>query len=178
MAEKKEHNVTQNPYRETGVEFTPDNRWLVFSSNRDRGVTHLFALPLERVKEDPDDPLVKARRKKEKKEKKAEDTGLKLQMDGIGRRALPLRGWRWRCSRVTSLNVRRRPPIPAGAGVSPLPLAPGPQEHGDDEQCEQPAHDREGDVARRRHEHARERAARMATNGQLDQGPRGRQLEW
>ena len=96
VTEKKEYNVTQNPYREVGMELSPDDRFLVFSSNRDRGVTHLFALPLESVKEDPDDPLVKARRKKDRKkdkstkDKKTEETTLKLTMEGIDRRALQL----------------------------------------------------------------------------------------
>ena len=95
IAAKKEYNVTQNPFRDYGGEFTPDNGHLVFVSRRDNGVGHLFVLPLKKQTEDPNDPLVKARKKKEKdtkKEAKEKETAeaLVLEMDRIDRRAVQL----------------------------------------------------------------------------------------
>ena len=43
--------------------FRPDGKTLVFTSARDNGVNHLFAVSLTRLTEDPDDPLVRARRR-------------------------------------------------------------------------------------------------------------------
>jgi tricorn protease len=64
-----EHNLTQNPFSEPGGALTPDGTTLVFVSNRDNGVYHLFKVHLARLTEDPDDPLVRERKKKEGDEK-------------------------------------------------------------------------------------------------------------
>lgn len=78
IAEKKEYNVTQNPFYDSGGKLTPDDKKLVFTSTRDDGIRHLFVLPLQKVTEDKDDPLVREKKKKEenkdkdKKEKKEE----------------------------------------------------------------------------------------------------------
>ena len=60
-ATREEVNVTPNPFRELGGTLTPDGKHLVFRSNRDEGNYHLFAVSLERLTEDPADPLVKGR---------------------------------------------------------------------------------------------------------------------
>jgi len=89
--EKEEYNVTQNPFRDFGGYITPDSKELVFISTRDNGVNHLFVLPLEKVKEDPGDPLVREKLKKKKKEKKEsskEIQQLVLEMERIDRRAV------------------------------------------------------------------------------------------
>jgi len=62
IASRNEVNVTQDPFRDMGGAITPDGSHLVFLSNRDGGTTHLFAVSLARLPEDPDDPLVRARR--------------------------------------------------------------------------------------------------------------------
>ena len=59
---KREYNVTSHPARETNGLLTPDGKTVVFVSNRDAGVNHLFAVQLAAPTEDPDDPLVKERR--------------------------------------------------------------------------------------------------------------------
>jgi len=59
---RNEVNVTRDPFRDFGGAVTPDGSHLVFLSNRDGGVTHLFAASLARLAEDPEDPLVRARR--------------------------------------------------------------------------------------------------------------------
>lgn len=91
ITDKTEHNVTQNPFREREGRFTLDNRSMVFTSSRDNGVRHLFVLSLESLVEDPDDPLVKERLKQnESKKEKTEiskELNLKLNMEGIDRRA-------------------------------------------------------------------------------------------
>jgi tricorn protease len=61
IAAKAEHNVSQNPFRDSGGRLTADGKMLVFTSARDGGVNHLFAVTLARKAEDPDDPLVRAR---------------------------------------------------------------------------------------------------------------------
>ena len=58
---KKEYNVSQSPWNETSAQLTPDGKTLVFTSNRDGGVSQLFAVSLSRVMEDPNDPLVRER---------------------------------------------------------------------------------------------------------------------
>ena len=62
-AERREHNVTDHPAREANGLLTPDGSTLVFVSNRDGGTNHLFAVTLAMPTEDPDDPLVKERRR-------------------------------------------------------------------------------------------------------------------
>ena len=57
----REVNVTANPFRDSGGELTPDGRTLVFTSARDDGTNHLFAVSLPALTEDPDDPLVPQR---------------------------------------------------------------------------------------------------------------------
>ncbi len=64
LAGKKEHNVTSNPFTDRSGVITPDASRVVFLSDREEGITHLFSVVLERQKEDPDDPLVKERVKK------------------------------------------------------------------------------------------------------------------
>jgi tricorn protease len=61
--ERREHNVTDHPARDTNGLLTPDGSRLVFLSNRDAGTTHLFAVELAMPVDDPDDPLVKERRR-------------------------------------------------------------------------------------------------------------------
>jgi tricorn protease len=59
----REYNVSQNPFRDSNAALTSDGRTLVFTSARDAGVNHLFAVSLARMAEDPDDPTVRARRR-------------------------------------------------------------------------------------------------------------------
>ena len=98
---KKEFNVTQNPFRERGAKLSPDNKKLVFSSNRNSGINHLFLLWLDKITEDPDDPMVKEREKNkdkkadekaDKKEEKADEkkAALKLEMARIKKRAIQI----------------------------------------------------------------------------------------
>ncbi|MFB3854069.1 MAG: DPP IV N-terminal domain-containing protein [Vicinamibacterales bacterium] len=90
IAAKQERNATQSPFSETNGTITPDGKKLVFISDRDAGVNHLFVVPLEKLTEDPDDPLVKERLKKAKPEKKDEAAAptTRIDVDGIDRRAV------------------------------------------------------------------------------------------
>jgi tricorn protease len=97
IAERKAYNVTPGPFRDSGGELTPDGKSLVFLSSRDAGVTHLFKVSLARLAEDPDDPLVKERQKKAEEPKAKDKEGpasvppsLRVDLDGIGRRAVQL----------------------------------------------------------------------------------------
>ena len=63
---KKEINISNNPFRDTGGLLTPDGKSVVFVSNRDAGVNHLFVVPLARLTEDPNDPLVRERLRRER----------------------------------------------------------------------------------------------------------------
>ncbi len=64
VATKAEHNVTQNPWNEGQAVITPDGKSVVFTSNRVDGVNQIFMVPLARLTEDPNDPLVKERIRK------------------------------------------------------------------------------------------------------------------
>lgn len=61
VATKAEHNITQNPWNEGQAVVTPDGKSVVFISNRVDGVNQIFVVPLARLTEDPEDPLVKER---------------------------------------------------------------------------------------------------------------------
>jgi tricorn protease len=97
LAERKAYDVTPNPFRDSGGELTPDGKHLVFLSNRDAGVTHLFKVSLAKRIEDPDDPLVKERLKKAEEPKAKEKEGtapapapLRIDLEGIDKRAVQL----------------------------------------------------------------------------------------
>jgi tricorn protease len=61
VASRRAVNVTANPWNDSQGTVTPDGRQVVFVSNRDNGVNHLFVVPLARQSEDPLDPLVRER---------------------------------------------------------------------------------------------------------------------
>ncbi|MFO7734412.1 MAG: S41 family peptidase [Candidatus Aminicenantes bacterium] len=97
IAERKAYDVTPCPFRDMGGELTPDGKHLVFLSNRSDGVTHLFKVALAARAEDPDDPLVKERlrkaeekRAKEKEAATAAPAPLRVDLEGIDRRAVPV----------------------------------------------------------------------------------------
>ena len=98
LSANREHNVTQNPFRDSGGELTPDGRTLVFASARDGGTNHLFAVSLVPLSEDPDDPLVRARRRPaggdsgvaRNQARTPEVAPLRLDTDGIAHRAVQI----------------------------------------------------------------------------------------
>jgi tricorn protease len=91
LATKTEVNLTDSPFADTRGALTPDGRKLVFVSDRADGVVQLFVTPLERQTEDPDDPLVRERLKRQQTEKKdakeAPAPAFRVDGDGIRRRA-------------------------------------------------------------------------------------------
>jgi tricorn protease len=98
IAGKKEHNITANPFMDTGGVITPDATRVVFVSNREGGTPHLFSVPLQKQKEDPDDPLVRERVKKAAAPPRREGQAaqpatppsLSVETDRIDRRAVQL----------------------------------------------------------------------------------------
>ncbi len=61
IAEKKEYNVTDHRFREFGGYLTGDGKHVIFASNRS-GENQLYAVSLSKLTEDPDDPLVRAKK--------------------------------------------------------------------------------------------------------------------
>jgi tricorn protease len=61
ISSKREINVTNDPFTDGNGMLTPDGTHLVFTSNR-TGTTHVYAVSLARMAEDPNDPLVRERR--------------------------------------------------------------------------------------------------------------------
>jgi tricorn protease len=90
IAAKRESNATRSPFSDTGGTITPDGRKLVFISDRDGNVNHLFVVPLERLREDPDDPIVKERLKKAKPDKPGEPAPVRIDPEGIDKRVVQL----------------------------------------------------------------------------------------
>jgi tricorn protease len=93
IAAKREHNLTQSPFTEVRGLLTPDGRKLVFLSDRADGISHLFVVSVEKLAEDPDDPLVKERLKKAQAEKTdakepASAPTFRVDPEGIRRRAV------------------------------------------------------------------------------------------
>jgi tricorn protease len=89
---RAETNVTRNLWRDSNGTLTPDGRTLLFTSNRDGGTNHLFALPLTRMAADPDDPLVRAARRTERADtsRAAPAAGVRIELDNIERRAIQI----------------------------------------------------------------------------------------
>jgi tricorn protease len=101
LTAQREHNVTANPFSDTRGAITADGKQVVFLSDRDGGIVHLFVVPLERQNEDPNDPIVRERLKKAKPAAKENASGaqappsgpppaLRVEVDGIDRRATQL----------------------------------------------------------------------------------------
>ena len=63
---RREQNISQSPFTDGNPLLTPDGRTVVFTSNRDGGTTHLFAVSLQRLTEDPNDPVVRERLRRER----------------------------------------------------------------------------------------------------------------
>lgn len=95
LATRREYNVTKNPFRDEALTVTPDGSTVVFISTRDSGRRHLFAASLTRLTEDPDDPLVRARRRaaedgESRQGRNAAPGQVRVEPDGIERRAVQL----------------------------------------------------------------------------------------
>jgi tricorn protease len=61
IATGREIDMTRNPWNNTGGILTPDQKHLLFLSNRGGGPNQLWIVSLARMTEDPDDPLVRER---------------------------------------------------------------------------------------------------------------------
>lgn len=57
---KRETNITKNPFNDANGQITPDGKHLVFTSSRD-GTNHLYIVSLTKLTEDPNDPVVRER---------------------------------------------------------------------------------------------------------------------
>lgn len=98
ISSRREVDVTASPDQERGGVVTPDGSSVVFISNRGDGTNQLWIASLESLASDPDDPLVRARRERERaaREKSDEDrggtaaAGLDIDAEGIDRRARKL----------------------------------------------------------------------------------------
>lgn len=99
VPEKRLVNLTANPFRDTNGRLTPDGKHLVFLSNRQGGTVQLYKASLLRQREDPDDPLVKerlrrqeepARPDKPKAEAPPAAPAMAVEPEGIERRAVAL----------------------------------------------------------------------------------------
>ncbi len=101
LSSREEVNVTRDPFRDRSGALTPDGKHLVFLSTRDGGTSHLFAVPLARLTEDPDDPLVKGREEEEEEDRREREDPdreravppaepLEVDPDGIERRVKQL----------------------------------------------------------------------------------------
>ena len=95
IASKREHNITQNPFRDASASITADGKHVVFMSNRD-GVNHLYAVSLTRIAEDPNDPLVRARQQGQNRRETRDSTTvatpaeIRIDIERIDRRAVQL----------------------------------------------------------------------------------------
>lgn len=95
---RREYNVTQNPFNDTNGRLTPDGKTIVFTSSRDNGTPHLFAVSLTRLTEDPHDPIVRERIRRSqprdtsgaRNNTPAEPVAIRVEDAGIERRAVQL----------------------------------------------------------------------------------------
>jgi tricorn protease len=95
---KREINVTNHPLTDGNAMLTPDGQHVLFTSNRS-GTTQLYAVSLQRLAEDPNDPLVKERKAREAAAAgnargaaaaAATPLTIRVDVDGIDRRAVAL----------------------------------------------------------------------------------------
>ncbi|MCP4713054.1 MAG: hypothetical protein GY869_30870, partial [Planctomycetes bacterium] len=92
----EEYNITQHPGRDRAVAISGDQKTVIFVSNRGNGVNHLYAIPLEKITIDEDDPLYKERinkasdRRSDRAETKEELDLITIDMDNIKRRTRQL----------------------------------------------------------------------------------------
>ena len=61
---RKDVNVTRNPFNDGNGVITPDGRHLLFTSTRDGATPQLFSVSLARLSEDPNDPVVRERQRR------------------------------------------------------------------------------------------------------------------
>lgn len=100
--EQEKYNISQNLFRDSGGILTHDGGNVIITSNRNNGTNHLFIVPLQKVPENPNDPLVKEREKNEGNERRQgrDDEGgegsqdeayeITIDLEGIDRRAVQL----------------------------------------------------------------------------------------
>jgi tricorn protease len=72
---KREVNVTKNPFNDANGVMTPDGKHVLFTSSRDNAVSQLFVVPLAKLTEDPNDPLVREQRLRRAQSGRADSTG-------------------------------------------------------------------------------------------------------
>jgi tricorn protease len=124
LATKKESNVTQNPFSDSRGTITSDGKKVVFLSDRD-GTMQIYAVSLEKLREDPDDPLVKERLKKAQAAERRPGAGgqpredaqavapaVRVELDGIARRAVQLT----KAEDTPAAGRGGTPPVPQGRG--------------------------------------------------------------
>jgi len=87
VSSRDELNVTRDPFRDRNGALSPDGKHLVFLSTRDGGTSHLFAVSLPRLTEDPDDPLVRG--KEEEGAEAGSDRQSRAGGEGEGQEAPP-----------------------------------------------------------------------------------------
>jgi tricorn protease len=61
---RREVNVTRNPFNDANGTITPDGKHLVFTSTRDGATPQLFVVSLVKLNEDPNDPVVRERQRR------------------------------------------------------------------------------------------------------------------
>ena len=61
---RREVNVTRNPFNDANGTITPDGKHLVFTSTRDGATAQLFVVSLVKLAEDPNDPVVRERQRR------------------------------------------------------------------------------------------------------------------
>ncbi len=76
LKNRKEWNVTQSRFSEFGNVLTSDGKYVVFASDRS-GDYQIYAVSLQKLTEDPDDPLVRKRKSKKKSSKSPEKPATK-----------------------------------------------------------------------------------------------------
>jgi tricorn protease len=100
IATRRETDVTRTPGNNGNAGLSPDGRTLLFTSNRAGGVTHLFSVSLARLGDNPNDPVVRGRRRTTRgadttagggaRGTRAAPAPLQVDTAGIGRRAQQL----------------------------------------------------------------------------------------
>jgi tricorn protease len=75
LPDRREYNLTDHAARDWGGTFTRDGKHLLFLSNRDGGTAQLFSVALARPAEDPEDPRVRERLRREERAGGRADSG-------------------------------------------------------------------------------------------------------
>lgn len=89
LPDRREYNLTDHAARDWGGTLTRDGKHLLFLSNREGGTAQIFSVALARPEEDPEDPRVRERLRREQRARGRADSGAEERGEAAPRSGSP-----------------------------------------------------------------------------------------